>query len=131
MRRQRVVPALLGLLGLASAAQGATPVGNAVAGKAAFKPCASCHAIGPGARQGFGPQLNGVIGRVAGSAPGYAYSPAMKQAGFVWTEQRLADYLRDSEAVVPGNRMRFAAWGYDDQKIADLLAYLRSASAGG
>ncbi|MBW8901222.1 MAG: c-type cytochrome, partial [Massilia sp.] len=43
-----------------------------------FKPCASCHQIGPNARGGFGPQLNGLFGRRAGTTPDFAYSDAMK-----------------------------------------------------
>lgn len=98
-------------------------------GRTAFQRCANCHQVGPGARSNFGPQLNGIIGRRAGSAPDFDYSPAMKKAGFVWDDKRLAAFLRDPDAVVPGNKMRF--WGLrSDRQIADLLAYLRSAGAG-
>jgi len=100
--------------------------GDPVAGKAAFAPCASCHQVGPSARGGFGPQLNGIIGRPAGTTADYTYSAAMKNSRIVWTEQTLAAFIKDQDSVVPGTRMRFASWGYGDQKIADLLAYLRS-----
>jgi len=104
-------------------AYGADPL---AAGRAAFQRCANCHQVGPGARSNFGPQLNGIVGRRAGTAPDFAYSPAMKQAGFVWDEKRLGAFLRDPDAVVPGNRMRF--WGLrSERQIADLLAYLRAA----
>ena len=46
-----------------AAAAPATLTGNAEAGKAAFRKCASCHQVGPSARGGFGPKLTGVIGR--------------------------------------------------------------------
>ena len=98
------------------------------AGRQAFSRCTNCHQVGPGARSNFGPQLNGIIGRRAGAAPDFAYSPAMKKAGFVWDERRLAAFLRDPDAVVPGNKMRF--WGLsNDRQIADLLAYLRASGA--
>lgn len=114
------------LLAAVSGAQAADPL---AAGKLAFKRCANCHQVGPTARSNFGPQLNGIVGRRAGSAPDFAYSPAMKRAGFVWTEQKLAAFLRDPDAVVPGNKMRF--WGISNERqIADLLAYLRSAKGG-
>ncbi len=107
------------------AAQAADPL---AAGRAAFKRCANCHQVGPGARSNFGPQLNGIVGRRAGAAPDFAYSPAMKQAGFTWDERRLAAFLRDPDAVVPGNRMRF--WGLSSERqIADLLAFLRAMPA--
>lgn len=97
------------------------------AGRAAFQRCANCHQVGPGARSNFGPQLNGIVGRRAGAATDFAYSPAMKKAGFVWDEKRLAAFLRDPDAVVPGNKMRF--WGLSNERqIADLLAYLRASS---
>lgn len=109
----------------------ATPAVHAVdaaAGRAAFKRCANCHQVGPGARSHFGPQLNGIVGRRAGSAPGFDYSPAMRRAGFTWDEQRLAAFLRDPDAVVPGNRMRF--WGMmSERQVGELVAYLRSMPA--
>ncbi|WP_331595224.1 cytochrome c family protein [Pedomonas sp.] len=93
------------------------------AGKRVFQKCASCHKVGPNARSGFGPQLNGIVGRRAGSAPDYAYSKAIKNSGVVWTEENLAAFVRDTDDVVPGNKMRF--WGISNEKqIADLLAYL-------
>ena len=99
-------------------------VGNAKAGEAAFRKCASCHQVGRFAQAGYGPQLNGIIGRKAASTPDFKYSEAMKKSGIVWTEQNLARYLRAPHDMVPGTSMRF--WGIgDDQQIADLLAYMR------
>jgi cytochrome c len=49
----------------------------------------------------------------------------MRQSGLVWTEQRLAAFIQSPDKVVPGTRMRFFSWGYDERMIADLLAYLR------
>lgn len=69
------------LLAPAAVAQAAAPAalkGNAEAGKAAFRKCASCHQVGPSARGGFGPKLTGVIGRKAGATTDYKYSAAMK-----------------------------------------------------
>jgi cytochrome c len=115
--------ALLAILVAAAPLAGAAdPV---EAGRTAFKRCANCHQVGPGARSGFGPQLNGIVGRRAGAAPDFAYSPAMKRAGFVWDERRLAAFLRDPDAVVPGNRMRF--WGFmSERQVRELVAYLGS-----
>jgi cytochrome c len=87
--------------------------------------CSSCHAVGPAASNGFGPQLNGLFGRRAGSTPGYAFSPAMKRSNIVWSDKTLAAFLDDPGELVPGTKMRF--WGMSNGKqVGDLLAYLRS-----
>lgn len=108
-----------------AAAESAHAAGDPVAGRAAFAKCASCHQVGPSARAGFGPQLYQVIGRRAGSTADYKYSPAMANANFVWTEDKLRAFMKAPSEVVPGNRMRF--WGIgSDRQIDDILAYLRS-----
>lgn len=98
--------------------------GDAVAGRKAFAACISCHQAGPSARHAFGPQLNNLAGRKAGTLAGYAYSPALKASGVVWNEATLAAYLRDPNGLVPGTKMRFWGVGMNERKAADLLAYL-------
>lgn len=108
----------------APTAQAAGKVGNARAGEAAFLKCASCHQVGKYAQPAYGPQLNAIVGRKAGTSAGYKYSEAMKRSGLVWTEANLAAFLRAPHDVVPGTSMRF--WGIgDEQQVADLLAYMR------
>jgi len=117
--------ALLLAPAMVNAAGPAALKGNAEAGKAAFRKCASCHQVGPSARGGFGPKLTGVIGRKAGATTDYKYSAAMKNANIVWTEQNLASFLQAPSDFIPGNNMRF--WGIGNaQQVADLLAYLRT-----
>jgi cytochrome c len=130
-RRVAAMASVAGALAAAApaavgAAPLAVPAGDPVAGKAAFAACMSCHAVGPAARSGFGPQLNGVFGRQAGSLPGYSYSPAMKNARIVWNQATLAAFIDEPGAVVPGTKMRFYSLGFSERKIADLLAYLRT-----
>ncbi len=98
--------------------------GDPAAGRKLFASCANCHAVGPSARHGFGPQLNALAGRKAGSLAGYSYSPAMKASGLVWNEATLAAFLRDPNAVVPGTKMRYWGLGINEKKVADLMAYL-------
>ena len=100
--------------------------GDADAGGKLFtKTCGGCHSIGEGARGGFGPELNGIIGRPAGTTTDYQYSDAMKNSGVVWTREKLAAYIEDPKSVVSGTRMIF--WGISDQeKIDNLLAYIES-----
>jgi len=111
-------------LALAIVAAPAFATGDAEAGGKLFtKTCGGCHSIGEGARGGFGPQLNGIIGRPAGTTPDYQYSDAMKNSGVVWTRDKLAAYIEDPKSVVSGTRMIF--WGISDsQKIENILAYL-------
>ncbi len=111
-----------------SLAQAAPRVGSVAAGKAAFAACASCHQVGAGAGHGFGPRLNGVLGRRAGTEPGFRYSTAMQTSDVVWSEKTLAAYIRRPDSVVPGTSMRFNGWLYGEQKLADLIAYLRTVS---
>jgi len=110
-----------GLFGLQAQADG-----DAQAGEKLFKRlCGGCHQVGSDAQGGFGPQLNGVIGRKAGTTTGYQYSDAMKTSGVVWSRETLAKYVADPKSVVAGTRMIF--WGISDQeKIENLLAYLQT-----
>ncbi|TYK59298.1 c-type cytochrome [Pseudomonas synxantha] len=111
-------------LALTVVAAPAFAAGDAEAGGKLFtKTCGGCHSIGEGARGGFGPQLNGIIGRPAGTTTDYQYSDAMKNSGVVWTRDKLTAYIEDPKSVVSGTRMIF--WGISDpQKIENILAYL-------
>lgn len=112
------------LLALLVAGQ-AGAAGDPKNGAFLFRRCASCHAVGPYASAGYGPQLNGIVGRKAASTKDYKYSEAMKKSGLTWDEKTLAAYLRAPHDVVPGTSMRF--WGIkDEQQVADLLSYLKT-----
>ena len=75
-------------------------------GAIAFKKCTICHKIGPGAINGIGPELNGLDGRPAGSAPDFSYSDANKNSGIVWNEQTFEEYIKDPKAKIPGRNVR-------------------------
>jgi len=114
------------LLAAVSSAQAAPP--NLAAGKAAFHQCAECHAVGPGASNGFAPQLNGIVGRAAGSTRDFAYSAVLKNARFHWTEQNLDGFLYAPRDFLPGTKMLF--WGISNrQERIDLIAYLKTFAA--
>ncbi|HVZ90237.1 MAG TPA: cytochrome c family protein [Rhizomicrobium sp.] len=98
---------------------------DAAKGKQVFARCAICHKAEKNAGNAIGPNLFGVVGRKAGTAPAFAYSAAMKNAGFVWTPEKLNEYITHPAQVVPGNRMAFAGVS-DPQQRADLIAYLSS-----
>jgi len=100
-------------------------VGDPKRGALLFQRCASCHAVGPYASAGYGPQLNGIVGRRAAVTRDFKYSEAMRKSGLTWDEKTLAAYLRAPHDVVPGTSMRF--WGIkDEQQVADLLSYLKT-----
>jgi cytochrome c len=87
-----------------------------------FSVCLTCHTVQRG-RNGIGPSLFGVVGRKAGSLPGYAYSTAMKAHAATWDEPALDRFLTAPIATVPGTKMTFA--GMKDQKErAEVIAYL-------
>ena len=99
--------------------------GDVVAGKRVFAKCSNCHQVGPSARGNFGPQLNGIVGRTAGTTKDYKYSTAMSSSRVVWTEAKLRAFIKSPDDVVPGNKMRF--FGISDEKqLTDLLAYLQT-----
>lgn len=114
---------------LIAVAMAATPVlaeGDVDAGATVFKKCLACHAVGEGAKNKVGPQLNDLFGRVAGTAPDYKYSKAMIEAGaggLIWTEETLKPYLHKPKEVVPGTKMTFAGLPNEEDE-ANLIAYL-------
>jgi cytochrome c len=100
------------------------------AGKAAFKRCSICHAVGENAQNKIGPELNGLDGRKAGSVADFDYSDAHKNSGIVWSEATFKQYIKDPQAAVPGTKKVFAGLK-DEQPAADLWAYLRAFNADG
>lgn len=92
---------LLGSLAAAAPAQAAE-----MDGQTAFNNnCRTCHTMEEGDNR-QGPSLAGVVGRKAGSVPGYNYSPSMKQSGITWDEANLDQFIANPEQVVNGNTMK-------------------------
>jgi cytochrome c len=88
-------------LGFALLGVTATQAQDATAGAEVFKKCRACHQIGDGAKNMVGPVLTGVVGRPAGTYPGYNYSDANKSSGIVWDEATLKVYLKDRKTTSP------------------------------
>ena len=100
--------------------------GDAAAGEKVFAACRTCHVFDEGVNR-VGPSLHKIVGRKAGSVAGFSYSDANKNSGITWTPDVLFDYLKDPKAYVPGTKMAFPGVK-DDQKRADLVAYLEAQS---
>jgi len=99
-------------------------------GEKSFKKCLICHSIGPGAQNKVGPELNGLDGRKAGTAPNYSYSDANKNSGITWNEANFKEYIKDPKAKVPGTKMIFAGIT-NEEEINDLWAYVSRFDAKG
>jgi cytochrome c len=80
-------------------------------------------AIGAGAKNKIGPELNGLDGRKSGTAPDFSYSDANKNSGITWNEAQFKDYIKDPKTKIPGTKIKFA--GIKNEKEADdLWAFL-------
>jgi cytochrome c len=102
-----------------SGAAHAAAAGDPVAGKIAYGACMSCHSIED---NDVGPAHRGVVGRKAGSVPGYTYSIALKNSGIVWTPEMIDRWLQGPQKLVPGTKMFFSVG--DPKTRADVIAYL-------
>ena len=101
---------------------------DGVSGQQAFNnACRTCHIVREGDNR-LGPNLHKIVGRKAGSLPDYAFSSAMKEAGFVWDEEKLDRFIANPDEVVPGNSMKpygGLTSGDDRKKIIAFLAQPR------
>ena len=96
------------------------------AGAGVFAACAACHTLAPGGPHRFGPNLHNLIGRKAGTAERFAYSPALRDSGIVWNAQTLDEYLAAPTRRVPGTRMTLAT---DDPALRQaIIQYLSAAT---
>lgn len=95
------------------------------AGQALFEAeCRRCHATDP-VDASYGPPLEDVVGRVAGSYPDYDYSDALIASGIVWTPAALRAWMEDNDGFMPGTKMRHV--GIEDRTVQDfILSYLVS-----
>ena len=112
------------------AAIGAASAQDVAAGKSSFAKCMACHAVGEGAKNKVGPELNGLNTRKSGTVAGYSYSEANKNSGLVWDEATFKDYIKDPKAKIPGTKMAFAGIKRE-QEINDLWAFLAQYDAEG
>jgi cytochrome c len=122
-RAVRRLAGCLGVAGLVTAATASAAQPDAALvwrGAQAYEArCGGCHAV---AAHRIGPLHAGVLGRRAGSAPGFDYSPALAASRIVWDTATLERWLTDPEAVIPGQRMGYRLG--DAALRADIVAFL-------
>ncbi len=99
----------------------ATAEPDAVNGRQLFaERCAACHAVDANKA---GPMLGGVVGRRAGSAPGYNYSPALRSADLTWSADNLDRWLADPGKFIAGAKMPIRI--LDASTRRDVIAYVQ------
>ena len=111
---------LAGIFAIACAGRDARAAGDAARGEVLYQGCQDCHSID---KNDVGPMHKGVVGRTSGSVPGYGYSPALRGAKIVWTEENLDKWLSDPQQFIPGSRMFYNV--SDPKDRADLIAFLK------
>ncbi|MGB2389202.1 MAG: c-type cytochrome [Henriciella sp.] len=92
-------------------------------GRRTFRLCQSCHTVTEGGPNLVGPNLHGLFGREVGTMPGYSYSAAVNDADFVWTPERLDEWLTNPRSFLRGNKMSFAGVRKPEDRLA-VIAYL-------
>ncbi len=122
--------ACLPLVGFSAAPAAASDVFEKIkidAGQTLYdRSCRRCHA--PDSDDpSYGPPLENILYRAAGSYEGYDYSIAMEASGIVWTPGAVRAWMEDNDGFMPGTKMRHV--GIEDRTVQDfILAYLGSIS---
>ena len=97
-------------------------------GEAKFAICKTCHSTAQGGGNMTGPNLYGVFGRKAGTAPGYAYSDGLKALGVTWDADKISQWIANPRGMVAGTKMTYI--GMQNAKDrTDLVAYLKTATS--
>ena len=94
---------------------------SAAEGVKVFKKCAACHSIKEGGKNKIGPALWGVLGRTAGSVPGYKYSKAMTAHGKNWSFEEMNGFLIKPKDWIKGTKMSFAGLKNAKDRAAVIL----------
>lgn len=105
-----------------------TRTGLAGKGRSQFLHCNACHAIEAAASaptgDSVGPHLESIVGRVAASVEGFAYTEELKALELVWDEVTLDEWLQAPQAIVPDMCAPFTGIANPAHREA-LIAYLK------
>ncbi|MDZ7643492.1 MAG: hypothetical protein U5K76_04205 [Woeseiaceae bacterium] len=88
--------------------------------------CRACHSLAADAPHRLGPNLHGVFGRPVGTAEGYGYTQALRNADFTWTPRALDAWLANPTRFLPGNAMAYAGLRHEEDRDALIAALLRA-----
>lgn len=96
---------------------------DASSGMTLFKQrCAICHATDQSKKSPLGPNLAGVMSRMAGARPDFSYSTALKNSKIRWSSSAINQFLSSPTKMIPGSRMPVAVPSAQDR--AAIVAYL-------
>lgn len=133
----------LTLVALLATSAPAFAAGDIASGEAVFKQCQTCHVVADpegnvlaGRAAKTGPNLYGIVGRVAGTHPEFTkYGDDLVAAGaggLVWDEATLVAYVQNPSNFLKETLADKSARGNmqfqvkDPQKAADVVAYIAS-----
>ena len=94
---------------------------SSVEGAKIFKKCAACHSIAQGGANKIGPALWGILGKKAGTFPGYKYSKAMVAHGKPWSFEEMNGFLTKPKDWVKGTKMSFLGLKNAKERAAVIL----------
>ena len=91
--------------------------------------CAACHTVIESVRDKSGPNLNGVVGRKAGTENyGHGYTEELTASGVTWGIATLQAFLNSPALMVRGTKMVFRGLADADARL-DLACYLEQIAA--
>ena len=104
-------------------------------GEKVFKKCAACHALGEGAKNKVGPELNGILGRPVASLEDFKYSTGDDSMtawgeGKVWDVPTLTAYLAKPKDAIKKTKMAFAGLK-KEADVENVIAFLAQYDADG
>ena len=91
--------------------------------------CSVCHSLTASSKRRAGPTLYGVFGRKVGAVEDYPYSKELTEMDLIWNEETIDLLFKDGpDIVTPGSKMPVQRIkGKQDR--ADLISYLKRATA--
>lgn len=123
MKLGALTATLLALCGMGANAQTSADVDVKRGSDVFAEQCAECHSVREGKHK-KGPSLFAVAGRKAAAQPGFEFSEALRNTGWVWDNERLGMYLsQPAKKANPGGKMKYD--GLTNPKdLANLIGYL-------
>jgi len=112
--------------------------GSFAASAGAERRCQMCHDFTTGENK-IGPSLKGIIGRKAGTYPGYEYTftKYIKGKPWVWTEEKLRKWDNNSERAVreftgnPAAKTKMPRQSFTGVAEDNIITYIKMTSQGG